>query len=1002
MKNITAAIPLYALASQIIYGTNWANILATLTVQGATPAATVPPPPATGGIDYFDYTFDYAKILNAKSLSGGLITVDPYDNFKSSATSQGNFYWTGGSLGIVEFTANYQSIANALLQIPLQQPVEFFVPAIPLVEVGQANQSSLDILDPLNPVGSISASNKGTPIFCEAGGLITINGFPAAAAGSSVGIFTLIDAQTLARIYEANPKQPAPPAAAIPAIIPAGFVDNGNGTATLDPKVLKNNYGDIKIVYTYKENGSPCQSFSSQIIRISPNPIGQFTFATVIGANTPVATALCSKQQINFDASTSTVNDPSATLTTYAWTFGDPNSATNVGTTKTPNHIFDVFGSYITNMVVSSNWKCASVPLAQTVKVGEKPVVKFAFTGVSTSDSFTFTSSSTVATNDALAKLDWTYGDGGIQSVTSGFTSPASHNYVNPGLASVSLKVTSVIGCANSASTTIVVLPKSTLSPLVVYNENFETSNANWQIYVTGNSANGLSTVTPTWAYGKATTSLSTTGNSTKIWKTNLAGNYRGNERSALYSPSFDLTQLKRPMISLDKFVQMESSDGVVLQYSTDGLNIVDVNKVWKVLGQVGDGVEWFTDQGLAAKPGDQTTKDYGWSGSSSTAWQAAKHTLADIKNDPNGLTKVVFRFALASAKAAPLFEGFALDNVRIGERTRTVLLESFTNTASSSKDERSENDFIREFNKAQVGTEVVKINYHVSFPSDDPFNVDNAADPSSRALFYSINSTPKSRLDGATKDGLFSVWGDPTFAVGSLQLAQAAMTLSTTVNNGVLSISIGVTANIDLPANTILQVAALEQSIPLSGLSTTQKTQVKTNETNFDYVLKRLLPSAAGTPFGQVLAATKSKTFGPFTWAPDSKRLYPAANDLVIAAFLQNEITGAIYQAELLSNVSDPPVVTGLEPISADQIVVYPNPANHEMHILLPGQLRQSAGLKLIDATGRTSVESSIPEGANSRTVGTSDLSPGIYILQIDIGNGNITRKKVMVVHEQ
>ena len=216
------------------------------------------------------------------------------------------------------------------------------------------------------------------------------------------------------------------------------------------------------------------------------------------------------------------------------------------------------------------------------------------------------------------------------------------------------------------------------------------------------------------------------------------------------------------------------------------------------------------------------------------------------------------------------------------------------------------------------------------------------------------------------------------------------------------MSISVNVTANSDLPANTILHIAALEQSIPLSGLSSAQKAQVKTNETSFDYVLKKMLPSAAGTSFGKALAAGQSKTFGPFTWTPDSKKLYPAANDLVLAAFLQNEISGAIYQSELTSNLTDPPVVTGLEPIAAENILVYPNPANHEMHILLPGQIVHPMGLKLIDATGRTSMDSFIPEGANSKTVNTTDLSPGIYILQIETGNGNFTRKKVMVVHER
>ena len=89
------------------------------------------------------------------------------------------------------------------------------------------------------------------------------------------------------------------------------------------------------------------------------------------------------------------------------------------------------------------------------------------------------------------------------------------------------------------------------------------------------------------------------------------------------------------------------------------------------------------------------------------------------------------------------------------------------------------------------------------------------------------------------------------------------------------------------------------------------------------------------------------------------------------------------------------------MEPIPAEQIVVYPSPANHEMNIMLPGVLAQPAALQMIDQVGRVTMDAVIPQGANSKTINTRDLSAGIYILQIDTGNGNFTRKKVMVIHE-
>ncbi|MEJ0056067.1 MAG: hypothetical protein WDN75_10645 [Bacteroidota bacterium] len=81
-----------------------------------------------------------------------------------------------------------------------------------------------------------------------------------------------------------------------------------------------------------------------------------------------------------------------------------------------------------------------------------------------------------------------------------------------------------------------------------------------------------------------------------------------------------------------------------------------------------------------------QVGNDFAWSGSSNAQWVESKHKLDEIATTGSGplasrLNRVVFRFALASAKASPDFEGFAVDNVRIGERTRTILLESFANT---------------------------------------------------------------------------------------------------------------------------------------------------------------------------------------------------------------------------------------------------------------------------------------------------------------------------------
>ncbi len=1060
VATIPTPVPLTPLGlPQIINGAAWQTLIQTLPVLEN--IVSTPPFNPVAAQTYGDFSFDEATILDANARSGGALP-DPYSNFRSSMTAQGNFYYTGGSLGLVEFTGTFQSISNATVKIPRKQVVEFFLPAVPLVEIGVGNRSFLDIADPINPVGKdpnnpakVQVSNTGTPVYCTAGGPIQISGYPAASVGSSTGRFTVRDGVTGTIIYDVPPVG----APTIPPATPSGsaFVDNGNGTASIDPTKLTNTFKDIKITYIYHENTSPCSSLSSQILRITPNPVAAFAWNTFpLTPNAPTASSQCARQAITFNSTSSVAGDPSASVTKWSWNFGDISSSNNIisGTSaNSPSHTFGTsngLGSpYIVSLTASSNYNCASAPpvvapalpvigpLTIPVDVGGIPDVKFKLDGVSTADVFNFNSkdastSTTVSLNDKIVKYDWDFGDLSPHGIVTGLASDAAfnsnvatHQYATPGPKQIDLTVTSNLGCVNSLSLqktyrSVVVLPRVILPVNGVYVEDFENSNANWQVWGTGKDSvaifkgSGLAT----WAWGAPPASIANPPapliTKTKIWKTNLTGNYNPKENSALYSPSFDLTNLTRAMVSFNSVVQLQPGDGVVMEYATDNLNIADPNKNWLSLGIIGDGEDWFTDQGIAGRPGTQSGNDYGWSGSSNPSWQAPKHILDVLYPTPTNPvlppSKVVFRLALGTAALIVSKQGFAFDNFRIGDRTRTILLESFVNTGNTLAEEKIENTKVAGFKSGTIGTEVVKINYHVSFPGKDPFNEDNPADPSSRALFYNIVKTPRSRLDGESDtqipDRSFSGWVPALYNLRSLQLAQAQIAITPVTNpNGSISISVDVTSAVltGIPSKTILHVAILEDSILLSSFSTTQQAMVKSGETTFDFTLKKMLPSAAGSAFGPVLPFGVKRSFGPFVWTPDPAKLYLPKGDLAVAVFLQQEdAPNEVYQVDIVKNLAEPPVITGLEPIPAEQIIVYPNPANHEMNVLLPGTLKQSAPLQLIDMTGRLSMDSTIPEGANSKVVNTRDLSPGVYILQINVGNGNFTRKKVMIVHEE
>ncbi len=1063
--------------------TAWKNIVTTLPVKDI-----ANPHIFTGG-PYFDFKFDDKKIINANAIDPAIPYI--YDIFKRTTVANPNYgnvpqtYYQGGSLGKVEFTGFFRNNSNPVVIIKRRQLVEFFVPAVPLVEL-VTPYSFLDISDPNNlpaaPAGT-NPNNPGTLIYCVGGGNITINGYPQAdPARGKIGTF---------KVYNA-----AVGGAVINSI---GFTDFTNGTAQIDPTVvvLQNGFNDIRIEYTYFDasnaNGTgTCSTTGSQVIRISPNPVASYTRVSQPGSllvdyGTP--TAFCEKQAVAFDGSGSTVTGAGVSLTKFTWDFTDatnsissnPNNVSGAplaaavtgvpaaGTNQNPVHTFiqpSAALPYQPTLVVSSNHNCPSVSFSLPVKVGGIPIVKKKSDGVYVGQSFNFSSNnSTVSGNDFFRRIDWDFGDSQTASTVYGVppaTDPLTnvpHTYTVAGAYAVDMKVTSVIGCINSLSLdnsakglsvadnararTLIALDRVPVATGAAgHYQDFEgVLPGNWVPWFAPNNSFPLNFPAPAISWTLANTNpkyglvlkpdpTSQVVNGNGFWRTGTgsvtpASLYTPNERSAIYSPSFDLSLLQTPMISYNSLVQTHVSDGVILEYSTDNLNVADPNKAWKVLGlAIGEGVGWFDAKGITAKPGKQNGNDFGWSGLTNTTWFTSKHTLDEIPNGPPAITpnNVVFRFAFASTYTPTAEEGFAVDNIRIGERTRTIMLESFANTANvtvspfaanvGKKEEKVMSDSIAQFYPfGAIGTQVVKLNYHINFPANDPFNLDNPADPSSRALYYNITSTPKSRLDGAAdpKDRSFGGWANTSYGVRSLALASAFITITPTVTPGKLTVKVDVTAIFPLPANTILHVAIVEKSVAYDDLSSTQKAMIKSGENisgqKFEYSPKAFLPNASGTKFGAVLpvGSTITKTF---TW--DVSKLYLPLNDLEVVAFVQQE-DGAkeVYQANRYPakptdpKIPDPTTITALEPIPAEDIIVFPNPANREMNILLPGVLQQEANIQMYDQTGRVAMTSTIAEGAHNKVVNTQDLSSGLYILSIEIGPGNFTRKKVMVVHE-
>ncbi len=891
--------------------------------------------------------------------AAGTYTFDP--SVFNTLINRKKFGAVGGRLGTLLFVGRYKNLVTNLSEIFIQS-VGVYVP-------------------PQTAVGVVDKQGRHTSdVYCEDLGTVKLIGFPQP-GDDIIGFFTLNNVKPAAN---------------------SGLLDPLDGNASLSTQTIKKStgYGTYTIRYiaqNVRTNGSDTTAIT---IKISPKPLANFMNS--IPCVSPDTVKFENMSAMPADATTGSV-------TNYLWDFGDDKA---IGVNRTSinantNHVFTDARTYSVSLTATSDLGCSSDPIVKTIKVGANPVANFSFTGVSTTDPINFTDFSTVAFDNIVSRK-WDFGNKNDSLIAA---TTFNRKFSTAGVYNVKLTIISSIGCVRSKVLKVGVVPRQILT--TTYQENFEAGDGGWQT-LRSPANTGL---VPSWKRTSSNAIINSTINNKAIWKTeNFNDTYDQSEISYLYSPAFDFSALSRPVISFNLYHQMDvkdspnALDGVVLQYSIDDRNIADSLKDWKsTLGAFSttspSGYNWYTGQGLPSKPGNQSKGDYGWTKSDSIAkWREARHALDTIGRDVNNPSKIdlnvrkkiVFRFALGSTDKVKAGVGFALDNVRLGSRTRTILLENFRSLSNTKEDargniEKAEGSVLRDSTKlgknVATGIDVVRMNYHLNFPNNDPFNLDNPNDPSARALYYNITQTPRVRMDGTVNGNgkLFSTWTNQ-FRLEALKLASADIKITAqTTTKGSIQASVTVVAtNGSLPKeSTVLLVAVVEQKILKSVLSSQQRALDLTNDNAFDFVVKKLLPTTSGTKLTSDLQQNSSQTFGPFEWIPEPTRLYPASTNakpnLAVVAFLQNGVTKEIYQSAMVLNLNYPAVVTGLDDMGVDDISIYPLPANKQLTISLPNPSANTTELQFIDQLGRSVMNDFISAGQQSKVIATEHLSEGL-----------------------
>lgn len=763
---------------------------------------------------------------------------------------------------------------------------------------------------------------------------------------------------------------------------------------------------------------------------INPNPSLNFK---VFGTSSTL-TGLCVGDQTVFDASTSTiVQSPSAgSIVNYVWDFLDGSPVASA-TIPTVTHQF-ALGSYNVQLTGTSDKGCKSVisasaipslnptsnnwlPANSPVIIGPYPVADFSLVGqcLGSATQFTALNFSNPLATITSSGYAWDFGDGQtstLQNPTNLFGSVNTYN--------TKLTLTSNRGCVNSITKPVYILPSVSFTQANNYSyfESFENNNnapfnGGWatESFIVNSSGSS----TPSWnlqAPG-GTMVIKGASDGSKAWVAGLIpsnnNTYYVNEKSALNSPCFDMSSsgLTKPIINFDYVSDTWlKNDGSYMEYSYDN------GQTWSVLGTKDKGLNWYEDNfilGLQTtilpigNPIGQALNQQGWDGDSKT-WVTAAYSLSE--SIPAAGAKILrLRFVFGSNKTADpsnkKYEGFGIDKVVIQNSNRTVLAESFTNDSGTMgtnpviTGQMNQNSFMN-FQGSVSQQALVKIEYHTNFGGADAANALNPADPQARAAFYGIVAPFKGFIDGS--DGMSSSNynfagrissgslvnpsnSDNYFATRALVPSPLLIDLTTSSNANTVTINASINA-----------LSALAPRIASNNRYLVQMAIIE--NVNGKSVLRKLLPDASGTPLTALTASSNQAI--TYLWE-SSAPINPA--NLSAICFVQDQTNKDVLQAAIVS-LPTTSVVTAIEPISADNIRVYPNPSDQEFTIELPSPAQQSMKLTMANQLGQFTEVGVISEGEQSKKISTQGLAEGVYILQLG-SNGNALRTKVVVLHK-
>ena len=784
------------------------------------------------------------------------------------------------------------------------------------------------------------------------------------------------------------------------------------------------------VTYTVTDPVTGGKSVAPVTIRVHPKPVVSFNIGN-----------LCARDSIQF-FDTSVVNKvfDEDTIIIWQWNFNNE----RVDTRQNPVTFFKDPGAKEITLSIKTLTNSIGCVADTTITAifGKPPIIDFKWSNICFNDTTLFTDKTVLlpGSQDVISNYTWNFGDGNaVQgapgssitdgthpngSVTFGIYEEPKHQYVNAvkgDLFDVVLTVATSANCINSLQQRVEILPSKSLSISQGYFEDFEAGRGGWFVEA-DLEGTGVSESDTSWIWGVANgVNINTQATNNKIWWTgaNLDPStpytYLDSERSVVNGPCFDFRGIERPMFAFDYQLSNEANkDGVVLEY------ILPEDTVWKIVGIPDNGINWYNSSDIVSNPGQNNLGD-GWTDTTSI-WRNARFTLP---KEVIGKEKVRIRIYFASNadnEDSPL-NGFGFDNVFVGEKNRTVLVENFTSLQDYTDYSIFRNKML-DIENNLLPFDFVYLNYHINTNVPDSLNEDNDGVPRVRSGKYGISEPIHSVLDGSNdiQFGFNGRYNEPSF---SEQLVDSRSLVDAPFNIETIEI-VNTTQNIVEVKWVISSNQVIDKPIRVYTVVVEEQVILQNGDIAFN-VIKHMMPDATGLSWIQdwqfnpatgigttvdiasFLSANGMDGETSLIWDINEEfiDIYDPTQ-LAVMVFIQDQETNEIYQAgyRKINDNKEGQLPVAIEDVLTSElnnITIFPNPVLNDLHFIMDDNYilsRDDFYWKIIDQRGLTMMEGELFFRNGRITISTEAIPNGLYHLVMGVRGRPLIYRKIAVMH--